>query len=424
MAAWVPVPAQRPRSPSLLFAAALCASCTPWLGRPVAGLADAWFGPLAGAVAASAVLLGIPAFALAAVSPLCVGRLASSGGVPGASGAVSALGSAGSIGGTFFAAFMAVPYMGLTAGYASAAVLAAAAALATGLPMARAGFALLPLVAGTLAQRDYASRFSEYVETPYNTIMVSETAEATYLLLNSPRDMQSMLRKDGGPTGYYWDMLAAAPALSAGKTALFLGVAGGTAATATVAAWPGIEASGVELDPGVTEIARRRFGLKIPVATADARRFIESGDSLFDTIVVDLYATGQIPAHVATREFYAAVARRLAPGGVVALNVFGAGDPAAIVLPVEATLASVFPGLLAADAGNGNVLLLAWKIPVSVAEARDMLARAPRTARQAASLMAQFLADVPSQLGGADVLNDERSDLEVRAGRALSLLDR
>ena len=410
--------------PSLLWVAASCASMTPWLGRDVAALAEARMGPLAGAMAASAVLLGIPAFALAAVSPLCVGRLAGEEGAPAASGSVSALGSAGSIGGTFFAAFVAVPYMGLTAGYASAALVAAAAALATGLAPRRVALALLPLVAGATAQHAIASRYSEYFETPYNTVMVAETAEATYLLLNSPRDMQSMMRKDGGPTGYYWDMLAAVPALSAGRSALFLGVAGGTAVTATVAAWPGIDASGVEIDPAVTAVARRRFGLRVPVAEADARRFVDSSTGTWDSVVVDLYATGQMPAHVATVEFYRAVARRLAPGGVVALNVFGAGDPSAIVGPVLATLRSVFPGVLSADAGNGNVILLAWERPMTAARARAMLDAAPPSARKAADLMSASLAEPPPPGPSDDVLTDERSDLEIRAARALAALGR
>jgi hypothetical protein len=335
-----------------------------------------------------------------------------------ASGTVSALGSGGSIGGTFFAAFFAVPYLGLTAGYVSAAGLAALAAVVTGVRVRNAALAMLPLFAGFMAERNYASRFAEYVETPYNTIMVRDTAQADYLYLNNLRGLQSARRKDGSPTGLYWDKLAAAPALATGKSVLFLGVAGGVAVEATAKAWPGITMTGVEIDPGITAAARRWFGLTIPVTTADARRFIAAPGEQYDVIVVDLYATVQIPSHLATREFYAAVARRLAPGGVVAANVFGAGQKGAIVDPVTATMASVFPGLLGVELEGSNTILLAWNKPVGLSEARSMLAAVPETARNAAASVAAGLFEPTASSLAAEVLTDERSDLEVRAARA------
>lgn len=408
------------RLPLLLGAGALWAGLTPWLGRPLSIGAEALFGPLAGALAAASVLLGPPALALAAVSPLCVAHLARHGPVATASGLVSALGALGSIGGTFFGAFFAIPLLGLTGGYASAAVLAAAAALAAGLPRRSALLVLLPLIPAALAQRDLAARFVELRETPYNTILVSDTGTALVLALNTPSVFQSLRRHDGRPTGYYWDVLAATPALADGTSALFLGVAGGTAVEATQRAWPGLRAEGVEIDPAVTEVARRRFGLNISVATADARRFVDAPGAAFDIIVVDLYATGQIPAHVATREFYAAVARRLAPGGVMALNVYGAGDPEAILAPLAATIGAVFPGLLASDAGGGNTILLAWNTPMPLADAQARLIAAPEAARAAAERMLVGLAEPSPAWRTAPILTDNRSDLDLRAARALN----
>jgi spermidine synthase len=408
------------RVPVLLGAGALFAALTPWLGRPVAHEAEALLGPLGGALVAASLLLGPPSFVLAAVSPLCVALLARSGTVAAAAGSVSALGALGSIGGTFFGAFLAIPLLGLTGGYASAAVLAAAAALATGFSRAAAPLLLLPLIPAAIAQRDLAAGLVELRETPYNTIMVAETREHLVLALNTPSVVQSLRRHDGGPTGYYWDVLAAVPALAEGRSALFLGVAGGAAVEATLRAWPELVAEGVEIDPGVTEVARRRFGLSIPVATADARRFVDRPGPDFDVIVVDLYATGQIPAHVATREFYAAVAGRLAPGGVMALNVYGAGEPEAILAPLAATIGAVFPGLLAADAGSGNTILLAWKSPMPLAEAQARLAAAPDAAREAADRLGAALAQPDPAWLRARVLTDDRSDLDLRAARALN----
>jgi len=407
--------------PVLLGIAALAASLTPWMGRAVSAAAEAALGPLAGAVGASAVLIGPPAFTLAAVSPLCVARLAGREGAAPAAGAVSAAQALGSIGGTFYAAFFAIPQMGLTAGYASAALLAALAALLTGLRPVLAGLALLPLLPGTLAERAQAARYAAYVETPYNTIMVWDTPPATYLMLNSPIAVQSMRRRDGAETGSYWELLAATPALAEGRSALFLGVAGGSAIEATLRAWPGLRAQGVEIDPGVTAVAREYFALTIPVQHADARRALAGGTETFDVIVVDLYATGQMPAHVATAEFFQAVSRRLAPGGVVALNVFGAGDPRAVAGPLAATLRAVFPAVLAVRSGSGNTILLAWNEPMPLATAVARLRAAPAPARRVAERMAATLADAAPLAAGHQPLTDERSDLELRAARALAL---
>jgi predicted membrane-bound spermidine synthase len=402
--------------PGLLAVGALWAGLTPWLGREVCAWAEQALGPVAGSLAAAFVLMGPPGFALAAVSPLCVALLARGGSVAGASGLVSALGALGSIGGTFYGAFLAIPLLGLAGGYASAAVLAAAAALAAGLAWRHVVLALVPLVPAVMAQRDFAADFLELRETPYNTIMVSQVPGGLVLALNSPHVMQSLRRHDGGPTGYYWDVLAAVPALARGHSALFLGVAGGTAVEQTLHAWPGLQAVGVEIDPAVIEVARRRFGLSIPVVAADARRFVAEPGPRFDVIVIDLYATGQIPAHVATREFYEAVARRLAPGGVVALNVYGAGDPATVVGPVAAALAAVFPGVLAADAGGGNVILLAWAEAMDLATARSLLAVVPLPAAE--RLLAGLA--LPDPGWERVVLTDDRSDLEIRAAKALA----
>ncbi|MFB9970732.1 hypothetical protein ACFFMP_12270 [Pseudoroseomonas cervicalis] len=52
--------------------------------------------------------------------------------------------------------------MGLTAGYASAALLAATAAVATGLKLPRAALAMAPLILGAMAKQAHASRYVEY----------------------------------------------------------------------------------------------------------------------------------------------------------------------------------------------------------------------------------------------------------------------
>ncbi|KAA2211395.1 fused MFS/spermidine synthase [Teichococcus oryzae] len=406
--------------PLLLALAASCAALTPWLGRPITAVAEAVLGPIAGAIGASGLLIGPPAFCLAAVSPLCVARLAERGGVAPAAGAISACQALGSIGGTFFAAFFAVPVMGLVAGYASAAALAALAAMATGLAPWHAAATLLPLLPGMLAEQQRTARFAAYAETPYNTIMVVEDASARYLILNSPMAVQSMQRRDGSPPGSYWELLAGTPALAEGRSALFLGVAGGTAVAAMQSAFPELRAEGVEIDAGVTAVARRDFGLAIPVRHGDARHALGEEGPAYDIIVSDLYATAQMPPHVATVEFFAAAARRLAPGGVLALNVFNTGDAGGIAGPLAATLRAVFPSVLAARSDSGNILLFATREGLTRDAALARLEAVPPSAASAARRLAARIADATPLMADATPLTDNRSDIEWRSARMLA----
>ena len=106
---------------------------------------------------------------------------------------------------------------------------------------------------------------------------------------------------------------------------LVIGNAGGTVARAFGELYPDVEIDGVEIDPEVSDAARRYMGLednpRLNVITADGRPFLELTDETYDLIVVDAYHQPYIPFYLATREFFDAVRDHLRPGGVIALNV-------------------------------------------------------------------------------------------------------
>ena len=54
---------------------------------------------------------------------------------------------------------------------------------------------------------------------------------------------------------------------------------------------------------------------------ADARPFLRRTDERYDLIVVDAYHQPYVPFYLATREFFRLARERLAPGGILALNV-------------------------------------------------------------------------------------------------------
>ena len=399
-----------------LLAGAAWSAVTPWLG-PVALESAAGSGPQAGSLLGAALLLGVPSFALAMVSPICAGTIAAAGRAS-AAGRVYAIGTLGSIGGTFFATFFAIPTIGVSAGYAvAAAILAAACALVPGGRVYAAGAAVLAL--GALGAVHGEGRgFALYRETPHNTIWVRETDQEVRLHLNLLWATQSRLRKDGGPTGLYYDCFAAGPLLSDGTRTLILGLAGGVGAMNVLRAWPDADVLGVELDPAVVEVARAKFGLTgVRVAVADARRFVETSTERHDVIVVDLYNGATIPFFTATREFFAALERRLAPGGVVMMNVASPADHDVLIGPLAATLKAAFPSVFVADVDGGNYFLIATREERPAADLLARLERAPPAAWTAAQRVAASL--VPADTAGHPVLTDDKSDIDLRSLIAL-----
>ncbi len=123
----------------------------------------------------------------------------------------------------------------------------------------------------------------------------------------------------------------------------------------------------VEIDPVVTELAHRDFGLKASdtnVVHMDGRRYLRTTDELYDIIVVDAFGSSSVPFHLVSREAFALMAARLRPGGVLALNVESIGWRDVLVRSLAATLKQEFSEVLAlpiAEPPNtlGNLVLLA-----------------------------------------------------------------
>jgi spermidine synthase len=106
------------------------------------------------------------------------------------------------------------------------------------------------------------------------------------------------------------------------KRVLFLGF--GTGVTASSAVQPGLTVDAVELLPEVVDaaahfvpaLARADSAPGLRVVVADARRSVRAGSGRYDVIVADLFHPARSgAASLFTEEHFAAVRRRLAPGG-------------------------------------------------------------------------------------------------------------
>ena len=106
---------------------------------------------------------------------------------------------------------------------------------------------------------------------------------------------------------------------------LMIGLGGGTFTTLVHRALPDTVIDAVEIDATVVAAARAYFGLReddrYRVHVADAVDWIARGDEKYDFVLLDAYAGEEIPAALATPAFFRAVARRLAPDGVIAVNI-------------------------------------------------------------------------------------------------------
>ena len=142
---------------------------------------------------------------------------------------------------------------------------------------------------------------------------------------------------------------------------LMVGLGGGTFTTLVHRALPDVTVDAVEIDPVVVEAARAHFGLRedarYRVHVADAADWVARDRGTYDFVLLDAYAGEGIPSALASEAFFRAVARRLAPGGVVAINI-------ADVTPAGRATARAFAGALVPfdcrqTPIDGNVLLFA-----------------------------------------------------------------
>jgi len=124
---------------------------------------------------------------------------------------------------------------------------------------------------------------------------------------------------------------------------LLVGLGGGSIAKQF--ALKGWTVDAVEIDPAVTRIAKSHFGLEpsdAKVYHMDGREFLMETGNEYELIVVDAFGSSSIPFHLVTEEAFALIASRLAPHGVVAVNLIAVGWHSPIVHSLAATMNRVF----------------------------------------------------------------------------------
>ena len=204
----------------------------------------------------------------------------------------------------------------------------------------------------------------------YQFIQVIQRDDGRRLLrLNEGVAVHSVWRRDTVLTGGVWDAFLALPPLldrPLRKVAI-LGNAGGTTARALGRFYPNAHVDGVELDPAVSRAGRKYFGMEdnpnLTVYDADARPFLRRTDERYDLIIVDAYHQPYVPFYLATREFFRLARERLAPGGIIALNVASVPGDDSLLDGIAGTLTHEFESVAVWPALRFNKILLAFDEP-------------------------------------------------------------
>ena len=187
-------------------------------------------------------------------------------------------------------------------------------------------------------------------ESSYQFIQVQEIAHHGRVLhLNEGWADHSVWYPNRVLTGGYWDQFLLAPTLHGPgfRSLAMIGYAGGTVGREYGTFWPSVNVLGIELDPKVTEIGRRYFGLasnpRVRVATADGRPYLTTHSARYDGIFLDAFRQPYIPFYLTTQEFWRLAQDRLNPGGMVMANVGTVPGSERLPTALAGTMATVFP---------------------------------------------------------------------------------
>ena len=160
------------------------------------------------------------------------------------------------------------------------------------------------------------------------------------------------------------------------KSALFLGLGGGSIQKSFHDEYPELILDVAELDPDVIQVAKRYFDVeedrRLSIYAVDGRLFLKKTRREYDIAILDAFSYESIPFHLTTREFLTELSHRLTPRGVVAANIIGAvsGPRSRLFRSMIRTYQEVFPQVYvfpvgrfdgAGDALVRNIIVVATK---------------------------------------------------------------
>ena len=225
--------------------------------------------------------------------------------------------------------------------------------------------------------------------SPYTTVFVSENQEGMRILRFERYGARQTVVKLGHPEHLELPYARVIPLAFAfvdrPKSALVIGLGGGTIPSFLRKSHPDMKIDAVDIDPVVVEVAKSHFGFRedelMRAHVADGRQFVEQTKERYDLVFLDGFGTDSVPAHLTTREFLTAVKNILTPRGIVVGNLWGR-DANRLYDSMVMTYRNVFQEIRIVDVlGSGNKLLFASALKTGLTD-RQLVTRAHQITRK------------------------------------------
>ncbi len=380
--------------------------------------------------AACMVIFVFPLFLLGTVTPSLVKYTVESLSDSGKTvGMLNASNTIGSIIGTFLPTFVTIPAVGTSITFfLFAGILLLLAALYF-LSAKKGGgkLAVCGVLFALCCAMGHSDRFAFWEsdltyegESVYNYLQVKEDDEQVILSTNVLFGVQSVLKKDGGLTGMYYDYALAAPLMAnvmekESADVLILGNGTGTFAAQCGRYFAQTRIEGVEIDEKITALAKNYFQMPdtVSVYTYDGRAYLNVADRQYDVIMVDAYQDITIPFQMSSVEFFTLVKAHLKDDGVMVVNMNMRGEREGNLNQYLAdTIASVFDEVHTIDVkGSTNRELYASDSKAM----RDGLSRGVQALADAelCALMEEVLDGLETYRAGEYLMTDDKAPVEL-----------
>lgn len=356
--------------------AGIAAGLLPFVARPIlsrslTAFRDYDVGAFYGALVGVLVLLAVPITLLGFVSPFAVrltlNALSHAGGT---AGSIYALGTVGSIAGSFLPVLVLVPWIGTTRTFLTLSLLLVVPAV-MGLLFYRSwrsalvaiglSFMMVTANAWVTSQPIRVPQRGHLIyetESSNNYIQVTQDGSAMLLWLNDGHAIHSIYDPENLLTGGPWDyfmigpLFVDQPAPVTITNALIIGLGGGTSSKQITVGYGPVPIDGVEIDAEIVRVGREYFEMNEPnlnVIVQDGRYVLRTTTTSYDLIAVDAYEQPYIPFQLTTQEFFTEVNDALTPRGVAVMNVGRTRTDYRLVDVMASTMKSVFQHVYVID---------------------------------------------------------------------------
>jgi spermidine synthase len=159
------------------------------------------------------------------------------------------------------------------------------------------------------------------INSEFGGIEILQRRQSGSLIYRQGGSYQSEADWDGVSLASYIHALYGLILQNDARNVLIIGCGGGTLATMLVKSSRDVTI--VDIDPASFAVARKYFNLPATVAcrVSDGKYFLRKSSTHYDTIVIDAYQGGHVPAHLETSEFFGLAHKRLSEFGSVFTNI-------------------------------------------------------------------------------------------------------